>query len=203
MRMSRRILVVDDEKQIRHLIRAAIAAPDVDVLIAADAAEALALARENRPLELVVTDIVMPGIDGFELASLLAAEGCAARFLFISGFFKGQEDDPKFEGFGSAAFLAKPFSVPDLQRAVKGILAEEARLEKGVSLRRRDEPSRFRRKMDPLESVRAGRLRSERLLERQYSLLASTRAGILQYQSLYARVQRNLKEVAAFGLYKS
>jgi CheY-like chemotaxis protein len=142
--MSRRILVVDDEKPIRLLIRAAISAPGLDVLIAADAEEALILARQNSPLELVVTDVMMPGISGFELASLLVAEGCAGRFLFISGFFDGQEGDKRLEGYGSTAFLAKPFSVPDLLRAVKGILTEEARLEKGISLRRRIEPSSLR-----------------------------------------------------------
>lgn len=195
--MPRRILVVDDEKPIRLLIRAAVSAPDVDVLVAADGEEALNLARENSPLELVVTDVMMPGIDGFELASQLAAEGCAGRFLFISGFFDEQEADRKTECFSSTAFLAKPFSIPDLLRAVKHVMTEEARLEKGVSLRRRSDPAMLRGEVDPLEWLRSARLRSERLLEYQCSLRARTKAGLTHYQSISTRVQQNLRELEA------
>jgi len=130
--MTRRILVVDDEKQIRLLIQAAISATGVDVLIAADGEEAIRLARENSPLELVITDVIMPGIDGFALASALSAEGHSARFLFISGFFDGEASQKMLEGRGCAAFLEKPFSIPDLIRAVRSLLGQEARLQQGA-----------------------------------------------------------------------
>lgn len=195
--MSRRILVVDDEQQIRLLIRAAIATPEVDVLVAADGEEALVLARENSPLELVVTDIMMPGIDGFELASRLISEGCAGRFLFISGYFDGQEADRVLDGYGSAAFLAKPFSVPDLMRSVKGILSEEARLEKGISLRGRTDTASLRRIPDPVTWLQVHRQRSERLLEYQHSLRARTQAALIHHGWLAERVRRNMRDLQA------
>jgi CheY-like chemotaxis protein len=195
--MSRRILVVDDEQQIRLLLRAAIATPDVDVLVAADGEEALLLARENSPLELVVTDIMMPGIDGFELASRLLSEGCASRFLFISGYFDGQEAERVLDRYGSAAFLAKPFSVPDLMRSVKGILAEEARLEKGISFRSRTDTASLRSIPDPVTWLQAHRHRSERLLEYQSSLRARTRAALIHHGWLAEQVRRNMSDLKA------
>jgi YesN/AraC family two-component response regulator len=102
-----RVLVVDDEAGIRQLIRNIIQMKGDEVLEAEDGLEALELAR-RLPCDLVITDQVMPGMNGLDLIACLSAERYRARFLLISGF--GVEDRET----GGVPFLAKPFTVTQL-----------------------------------------------------------------------------------------
>jgi DNA-binding NtrC family response regulator len=84
---------------------------------AANAAEALAVAgRIDGPVDLVVTDVVMPGEGGPELARRLAQARPALRVLFISGHLADTLD------LAGARFLAKPFGLDDLLRTVEDML---------------------------------------------------------------------------------
>jgi len=120
----KRILVVDDEPAIRILLRDAISSPEIEIMMAEDALCALAVAEQHGPLELVVTDIYMPGMDGLELAQKLAADRKAARFLFLSGYYDTQQFGEKLTGFPCSAFLEKPFSIPELLRVVRTLLGQ-------------------------------------------------------------------------------
>ncbi len=120
-----RILVVDDEATIRALLKCAVAAPGVDLYEADSAERALETAALHAPFDLVITDILMPGIDGVELASRLRQQGQANKFLFISGFCDPQSLEKRIRGF-QARFLAKPFSIPELVRMVRILLGERS-----------------------------------------------------------------------------
>lgn len=131
-----RILIVDDEATIRALLKCAVAAPGM-TLFEADCAEgALDSARWNAPFDLVITDVLMPGMDGVDLATRLRAGGYAARFLFISGYCDLQSLEGRLNGF-DASFLSKPFSIPELIRVVRVMLHERSNEHPATRIRRR------------------------------------------------------------------
>jgi two-component system cell cycle response regulator CpdR len=114
----RKILVVDDEASVRGLLVSALTAPGSEVLDAEDANGALELARQHLSFDLVVTDIVMPGMDGINLARRLRRGHNARRFLFVSGFTDIESIDHALEEFERADFLHKPFAIMELLRVV-------------------------------------------------------------------------------------
>ena len=125
-------MVVEDDAILRDLVRRILEKLDFEVLVASDADEALALAKANTEgIDVVVTDVVMPGMDGFELAARLTAIHPTARILFLTGY--AEESPSVKEGLGLGnAFLEKPFSQVALVDQVFGLLAGPAlRLVKG------------------------------------------------------------------------
>ena len=109
-----RVLVVDDDAQIRALIATALAARGYTVTQAGDGTAGLAAAMAWSP-DLLVTDLDMPGLDGRDLAERLATHFQGLRVLFVSG----REAGAQLENLpGRRRFLPKPFSVADLVRTV-------------------------------------------------------------------------------------
>jgi CheY-like chemotaxis protein len=80
------ILVVDDDPDVRDYAETVLAGCGYDVLTASDGDGALALLRSGRRIDLLFTDIVMPGLDGFEVARRAVAETPTLRVLFTSGY---------------------------------------------------------------------------------------------------------------------
>jgi two-component system cell cycle sensor histidine kinase/response regulator CckA len=117
--MSSKILIVDDEAPIRTLLRSVLAAPGVAVFDADGGKQAVEIAELEGPFDVVVTDVLMPGMDGFELAGELARAGHAARFLFISGYCDAETMSKRLKAFPRAAFLNKPFAIPELLHALR------------------------------------------------------------------------------------
>ena len=116
-------MVVEDDPTLRNLVRRILTKLDFDVVVAGDANEALELARTKREgIDVVVTDVVMPGMDGFELASRLTAIHPTARVLFLTGY---AEESPSVRGkLGlGCAFLEKPFSQVALVDQIFGLLS--------------------------------------------------------------------------------
>ena len=130
-----RILIVDDEATIRALLKCAVAAPGITLFEADCAERALDAASWNAPFDLVITDVLMPGMDGVDLAARLRGAGHAAKFLFISGYCDLESLASRLRGL-DAAFLAKPFSIPELIRVVHGMLHRQTRRQP-ARLRRR------------------------------------------------------------------
>ena len=124
------VLLVEDEETIRRLVERALSAGGYSVLAAADGREALeALERHGKPVDLLITDVVMPGISGRELARAVASKGMARRTLFVSGFTDNAivRDGVLEPGL---AFLFKPFAPEALLRKMREVLdgpAEQAR----------------------------------------------------------------------------
>jgi CheY-like chemotaxis protein len=122
---KRKILIVDDEASVRALLVSALRAPANETVEAENGAQALELAAQHGYFDLIVTDIMMPGITGTELAQRLRRGRHARRFLFITGFAQGDALERALEEFDRAELLAKPFSISDLLRAVSR-LCEQA-----------------------------------------------------------------------------
>jgi CheY-like chemotaxis protein len=116
------ILLVEDEDAVRRLALLALESHGYTVHAASSGEEALQLARTcGRHLALLVTDVVMPGMDGAELAEALKSACPALQVLFVSGY---TEDAVVRHGIlhGEVEFLQKPYSPSSLARKVRDVL---------------------------------------------------------------------------------
>src|SRR5262249_55585382 len=114
------ILLVEDEKGIRELAAKFLTRNGYTVLPAGDGDEALDLATHHpRPIDLLVTDMLMPKRNGRELVRLLGRSIPEMKILFISGYLQ-QGADSRLEQ--AAAYLPKPFSMEELVRKVREVL---------------------------------------------------------------------------------
>lgn len=113
------ILVVDDEPSVRELVREVLAREGYTVLHASSPHQALDVVR-RRPgrLDLLVTDMTMPGMDGAALARELRAGHPQLAALFMSGSLDETPPPPNADG----RFLQKPFSIDTLLMAVRAAL---------------------------------------------------------------------------------
>jgi signal transduction histidine kinase/ActR/RegA family two-component response regulator len=119
---SATILVVDDEPTLRSVIRRCLVRKGYTVLVAEDAQRALTLARSSGAIELLITDVVMPGMTGLELGRLLLLERPELRVLYISGF-TFEEAVPVTDMAKGMAYLPKPFETAALTSKVQELLA--------------------------------------------------------------------------------
>jgi len=119
---SETVLVVEDEEPVRALTQRILIAQGYTVLAASGGAEALAaFAGQDRPIALLVTDVVMPGMGGRELAERLVAQRPGLKVLFMSGY---TDDDIGRRGVldPQIPFLAKPFTPEGLLRKIRDVL---------------------------------------------------------------------------------
>ena len=122
---SRTVLVVDDEPEVLELATEILKRVGYAVLEAADGAAALELARRHEGrIHLLVTDMVMPGISGRDLAERLRALRTALPVLYISGYVQDASARAALAGEHSA-FVAKPFTPELLTDRVRELLATE------------------------------------------------------------------------------
>lgn len=122
------ILVVDDEEMLRELLARALRAAGYTVLEASHGAEAWQLVEQAAaPIDLVITDVVMPEIDGRELGRRLAQRAPTLPVLYISAY---QVNDIFSRGAPdrSMPFLRKPFEVGDLLASVRQLLEHPGRV---------------------------------------------------------------------------
>jgi len=136
MSSNTRILVVDDNHSIVRLIEALLQKDGFEVLTAFDGLEGLQKAREEKP-DLIILDIVMPRMDGYEVSRLLQGDPDMAAIPVLMLTVKGQIDDPsldddaleagireQMEGYeaGAVEFLSKPIKAKELLHRVKALL---------------------------------------------------------------------------------
>jgi two-component system, cell cycle sensor histidine kinase and response regulator CckA len=116
------ILVVEDEAQVRSLVRGVLDASGYTVLEARRGEDALRLGEQHAgPIHLLLTDVVIPGIHGRELARRLAARHPSLKVLFMSGY---TDQVVVEQGMieARAPFLQKPFSPESLRRKLREVL---------------------------------------------------------------------------------
>jgi two-component system cell cycle sensor histidine kinase/response regulator CckA len=118
---SETILFVEDETFVRSVAAEVLESAGYRVIVAGSAAEALQASRNcSPPIDLLVADVVLPGMNGRKLAEHLEALHPSARILLISGY---PEQLALCEvSSGNGKFLAKPFSIHSLLRAVRDAL---------------------------------------------------------------------------------
>jgi two-component system KDP operon response regulator KdpE len=114
-----RILVVDDELAIIRLVRANLQADGYEVLAAMDGAEALQIIERELP-DLIILDIMMPKVDGFEVSRQLR-EWSQIPIIMLSGR-SDEMDKVECLNLGADDYLSKPFGVKELLARVRAVL---------------------------------------------------------------------------------
>jgi CheY-like chemotaxis protein len=109
---GRTILLVDDSPRIRPLVLEILSDVNCPILEAGDAEQALEVAESNGPIDMLITDITMPGRNGMELARLLRQRYPGMLVLFMSGYTLPSAPAPGFQ------FIEKPFRPDALVRKV-------------------------------------------------------------------------------------
>ena len=119
-----RILVVDDEIYIVHILDFSLGMEGYEVITALDGEQALEKARAEKP-DLIVLDIMMPKLDGYETCKMLKAEGGTKDIPVILLSAKGRNVDQKI-GFevGADDYITKPFSPRKLVERINAILGQ-------------------------------------------------------------------------------
>jgi two-component system, cell cycle response regulator CpdR len=113
-------LVVDDDPAIRSYVQSILRAEGFETLEAEDGAQALEVVRMlDGSIELIVTDIQMPGSDGITLANAVRAAFPSVAILLMSGYPRADADFP---------FLEKPFSWAVMRNVVRQVLNRPARV---------------------------------------------------------------------------
>jgi len=108
--LAKKILVVDDEVYILHILDFSLGAEGYEVITAADGEEAMRKARSEKP-DLIVLDIMMPKVDGFEACRRLKADPETSPIPVILLTAKGREVDRQMGmEVGADDYIVKPFS---------------------------------------------------------------------------------------------
>jgi len=121
-----RILVADDSSTVRNVVIHAFRGTDVEVLEAASGEDALEVARRELP-DLVLCDVLMVGMTGYEVAEALAADPATSRIpvLLLTGPFE-PFDEERATRSGAVGYLAKPFEPRVLVERVRSLLGGDA-----------------------------------------------------------------------------
>ncbi len=121
-RSTKTILLVDDEANLRILVRTTLDVAEYRIIEATDGTTALDLARQQRP-DLLVLDWMMPGLNGIEVVQALRQDSTTAHIPIIMLSARGQAtDQERGRSMGISAYLVKPFSPLELLRSVLEIL---------------------------------------------------------------------------------
>ncbi len=122
--MKQRILVVEDQDDLRAILRDFLTASGYDIVEAVDGGEGVAKAQSERP-DLILMDIQLPVLDGYEATRLIKADPNlkATPIIAVSSFaMKGDEEKARASGCDS--YVTKPYSPIQLLRIIRGFLGE-------------------------------------------------------------------------------
>ena len=121
--MKKRVIVVDDEKDIREILEVDLKSEGYDVISLSSGASALEHLKKNPHADLIILDIMMEGIDGYEFCKIINSDDVLKKIpiLFLSA--KAEEFD-KVLGFelGGDDYLTKPFGMKELKSRVKALI---------------------------------------------------------------------------------
>jgi DNA-binding response OmpR family regulator len=128
--MSEKVLVVEDEPTLVETLEYNLSRQDYEVLTAMDGQKALEIARKERP-DLVVLDLMLPGIDGIEVCRILRQEMSVPILMLTAR----DEEVDKVVGLevGADDYMTKPFSMRELMARVKALLRRERLIREELS----------------------------------------------------------------------
>jgi DNA-binding NtrC family response regulator len=115
------VLVVDDAESVRTLARRLLERQGYHVLLAANATEAVRLFEQHPSIDILLTDVVMPGASGPELTKELVDQRLGLKVIFMSGYTEEAIVNHAVLR-GGGAFLHKPFTADTLGRKVREVL---------------------------------------------------------------------------------
>lgn len=124
--MAKKILVVDDEKELTKAMTIRLTAADYEVSVAHDGEEALKKARQEKP-DLIILDLMLPKIDGYKVCRLLKFDQKYREIPIIMVTARVEEEDKRLGmETGADEYMTKPFDWADLlEKIIKFIPQEE------------------------------------------------------------------------------
>ncbi|HSA77672.1 MAG TPA: response regulator, partial [Nitrospirota bacterium] len=123
-----KILVIDDSDIMRTILRNILVSEGYDVVVAGDGEDGLAKAKVEHP-SLVITDILMPGLDGFQFLRKMKGDDTLkdVPVIFYTGSYLDKKDQELARKIGVSRYMIKPAEDPEIIRTVKEVLAEGGR----------------------------------------------------------------------------
>ena len=120
-----RIVIADDDPDSLELLRLALGGPQIEICEAANGADLVDLLAESGPFDLIVTDVLMPWMEGLQVLLSARAAEIHTPVLVISGLTR-PDLQTKVDRLGNAKLLRKPFGIPELRAAVADLVAAQA-----------------------------------------------------------------------------
>jgi CheY-like chemotaxis protein len=124
MGFARRVLIVDDLEDLREMYATYLRSFGYEVLLAVDGAEALSIARHGRP-DLIVSDLALPGMDGFELIRTLRQRGSTVPIITLSASIFPTVRETVM-ALGANLALQKPTLPDELESEIRKMLDESS-----------------------------------------------------------------------------
>jgi len=121
-----KVLVIDDEPQIRRALRAGLERSNCQVFLAASGEEGLDLAALNNP-DVIILDLAMPGLDGYEVCKQLRSWSTAP--IIVLSVRATEEDKIQALDMGADDYLTKPFGIGELLARLRAVVRRSATLE--------------------------------------------------------------------------
>jgi two-component system KDP operon response regulator KdpE len=122
--MSGRVLVVDDEDEMRRALQTGLVHSEFQVRTAADGEEALAIAAGWTP-DVMLLDLGLPGISGFEVLTRLRSRGDRTAVIVVS-VMPDEQDKVRALELGADDYMVKPFGIPELLARIRAVLRRQA-----------------------------------------------------------------------------
>lgn len=113
--MNERVLIVDDDENFRYAITRLLADAGFETVEAANYSRALEVLEDGQPLHLLLTDLVLPGLNGFALARMARMRHLDLKVVYVTAY-----DVPTSEAVGPV--LRKPVQIGDLLAAIRNVL---------------------------------------------------------------------------------
>ena len=129
--MSGKVLVVDDEVEIRRALKTGLTDHGFEVEVAASGEEALAAAAAHRP-DVVLLDLGLPGLDGFAVLTRLREHSRAA--VIVLSVMADERDKVRALDLGADDYLVKPFGLEELLARIRAVVRRQAAVASGAAL---------------------------------------------------------------------
>lgn len=196
-----KILIVDDNADSRIILRKTLESNGYTVMTASDGAEALKLAREAPP-DMIISDILMPVMDGFQLCRQCKDDDRLAGipFVFYSASYTERQDEEFGLSMGAVRFIVKPMEPDDFLKTVKEILGdyEKGLLTPAAVTEKKDEDAflkgystrlvrQLEKKVEDLEESNQALRRSEADLRELFESFVRTMVSTLDAKSRWTK----------------
>jgi diguanylate cyclase (GGDEF)-like protein/PAS domain S-box-containing protein len=201
-----KILVIDDSDTMRTTLRNILVSAGYDVVVAGDGEEGLAKAKTEHP-SLVITDVLMPGVDGFQFLRKVRGDATLkdVPVIFYTGSYLDKQDQELARKIGVSRYMIKPVEAPEIIRTVKEILSEgEQGRPSGTSPVPLEEPVFLKvyneRLVSKLKSTIQENERARLFLEH---IMEGMGDGVIVIDRDYTILDANLAATASLGVEKS
>jgi len=160
--MNEKILIVEDDEDSRVYLSLALSSNGYQVVAASNGIKALEIARQEIP-DLIISDVMMPKMDGYELCRKMKADSQlqAIPFIFYTSVYTQAENRDLGLSFGAARYLQKPMELPQMQAVINDVLAEH----KAGAQAEKEIPDKAKEQLDVMYQHTLARMLDQKVAE--------------------------------------